>query len=112
MKRASLCALLVAGMVAPAHAEIVHVAVASNFTAVAEDLAPLFMAATVLYEVYLAKFATIGATYGSFATLIIIVLWIYFASSLLLFVCHLVKAVQKRMLHGPRWPKDGKLIPM
>jgi membrane protein len=70
----------------------------------------LFTLATVVYDIYLSKFASIGATYGSFATLIIVVLWIYFSASLLLFCCHLVKAVQRRLLHGPRWPKDGKLL--
>lgn len=44
MKRALLCALLAGGMAAPAHAETVHVAVAANFTAAAEALAPLFAA--------------------------------------------------------------------
>ncbi|MBE0580965.1 molybdate ABC transporter substrate-binding protein [Devosia sp.] len=40
-------ALALAGLIsAPTHAETVHVAVAANFTAVAEQLAPLFMAET------------------------------------------------------------------
>ena len=40
-------ALALAGLIsAPTHAEIVHVAVAANFTAVAEQLAPLFTAET------------------------------------------------------------------
>ena len=40
-------ALALAGLIsAPAHAETVHVAVAANFTAVAEQLAPLFTAET------------------------------------------------------------------
>lgn len=46
MKQAFLGALLVGGLVVPARAETVSVAVAANFTDVAEQLAPLFEAAT------------------------------------------------------------------
>lgn len=61
MKRALLCALLVGGMVAPAHAGMVRVAVAANFTAVAEELAPLFTTATGHEAVY--SFGATGLLY-------------------------------------------------
>ena len=48
--------------------------------------------------------------YGSFATLIVIVLWMYYCATLLLLCCHGVKVAQRRMTVGPRWPKDGKLF--
>lgn len=66
----------------------------------------LFQLAHAIYDVYLERITNIGAMYGSFATLIIVVLWIYFSASLLLMCCHITKTVQRRMTHGPRWPKD------
>lgn len=46
MRRLGAALVLVGLIGAPAHAEAVHVAVAANFTAVAEQLAPLFTAET------------------------------------------------------------------
>jgi YihY family inner membrane protein len=66
----------------------------------------LFQLAHVVYDVYLDKITNVGALYGSFATLIIIVLWIYFSATLLLLCCHVTKTIQRRVMHGPRWPKD------
>lgn len=66
----------------------------------------LFQAAHAIYDIYLERITNIGAMYGSFATLIIIVLWIYFSASLLLMCCHITKTIQRRVMHGPRWPKD------
>ena len=62
------------------------------------------------YDVYLARLTDVGAMYGSFATLIVIVLWMYYCATLLLLCCHGVKVAQRRMTMGPRWPKDGKLF--
>lgn len=66
----------------------------------------LFQLAHAIYDIYLERITNIGAMYGSFATMIIIVLWIYFSASLLLMCCHITKTVQRRVVHGPRWPKD------
>jgi YihY family inner membrane protein len=66
----------------------------------------LFQAAHAVYDLYLARITNVGAMYGSFATLIIIVLWMYFSATLLLICCHVVKVVQRRVLLGPRWLKD------
>lgn len=66
----------------------------------------LFQVAHAVYDVYLEKITNVGALYGSFATLIIVVLWIYFSATLLLLCCHVTKTIQRRMMHGPRWPKD------
>lgn len=62
MKRAFLCALLVGVMVAPAHAGSVSVAVAANFTKVAEELAPLFKAETGHDVIY--SFGASGQLYN------------------------------------------------
>ncbi len=66
----------------------------------------LFQIAHLVYDIYLEKITDVGALYGSFAAPVIIVLWIYFAASLLLLCCHVTKTVQRRLQHGPRWPKD------
>lgn len=65
----------------------------------------LLQAAHVVFQLYLERVRNIGAMYGSFAAPIIVILWIYFASTLLLFCCHITKAVQRRVRLGPRWPK-------
>ncbi|MDP2340347.1 MAG: YihY/virulence factor BrkB family protein [Deltaproteobacteria bacterium] len=62
------------------------------------------------YDVYLAKLTNVSAMYGSFATLIVVILWMYYCATLLLVCCHAVKVAQRRLTKGPRWPKDGKLF--
>jgi uncharacterized BrkB/YihY/UPF0761 family membrane protein len=69
-----------------------------------------FQAAHRVYDFYLQKLTNIGALYGSFATLIIVALWIYFSATLLLLCCHAVKVMQRRFVVGPRWPKDGRYL--
>jgi YihY family inner membrane protein len=69
-----------------------------------------FQGAHYGYDLYLSRLTNVGAMYGSFATLIIIVLWMYYCSTLLLLCCHGVKVAQRRLTVGPRWPKDGKLF--
>lgn len=66
----------------------------------------LFQAAHAIYDIYLERITNIGAMYGSFAAPVILVLWIYFTATLLLICCHVTKVVQRRVLQGPRWPKD------
>lgn len=72
----------------------------------------MFVLAHVVYDLYVERFSNLGAMYGGFATLVIVVLWIYFSATLLLVCCHVVKYAQRRMLHGPRWPKDGGDAPL
>lgn len=62
------------------------------------------------YDFYLSRLTDVSVMYGSFATLIVIVLWMYYCATLLLLCCHGVKVAQRRMTVGPRWPKDGKLF--
>jgi len=69
-----------------------------------------FQAAHYGYDLYLARLTDVGAMYGSFATLIVIVLWMYYCATLLLLCCHGVKVAQRRLTVGPRWAKDGKLF--
>ena len=69
-----------------------------------------FEVARKVYDVYLAQFTNVTAMYGSFATLIVLILWIYYCASLLMLCFHAVKVAQRRFTIGPRWPKDGKLL--
>ncbi len=69
-----------------------------------------FEGAHAVYDVYLKTLSTVSEMYGSFATLIVLILWIYYCASLLLMCCHAVKTAQRRFTVGPRWPKDGKLL--
>lgn len=62
------------------------------------------------YDLYLRRLTDISAMYGSFATLIVLVLWMYYCASLLLVCFHAVKVAQRRFTVGPRWPKDGRLL--
>lgn len=69
-----------------------------------------FEGAHAVYDLYLSRITNISAMYGSFATLIVLILWIYYCAVLLLICCHAVKVAQRRYTVGPRWPKDGKLL--
>ncbi len=69
-----------------------------------------FEGAHAVYDLYLETISTVSEMYGSFATLIVLILWIYYCASLLLMCCHAVKTAQRRFTVGPRWPKDGKLL--
>ncbi len=69
-----------------------------------------FEAAHAVYDVYLHRITNVSGMYGSFATVIVLVLWIYYCAALLLLCCHAVKTAQRRFTVGPRWPKDGKLF--
>jgi YihY family inner membrane protein len=69
-----------------------------------------FQGAHAIYDVYLSRITNVSAMYGSFATLIVLILWIYYCAVLLLVCCHAVKVAQRRYTLGPRWPKDGTLF--
>ncbi len=71
-----------------------------------------FEGAHAVYDLYLARITNVSAMYGSFATLIVLILWIYYCAVLLLICCHAVKVAQRRFTVGPRWPKDGRLLLM
>ncbi len=69
-----------------------------------------FLLAHFGYDVYLSRLTNVDAMYGSFATVAVVVLWMYYCATLLLLCCHGVKVAQRRLTRGPRWPKDGKLF--
>ncbi len=69
-----------------------------------------FEGAHAVYDVYLEHITNISAMYGSFATLVILILWMYYCAVLLLVCFHAVKVAQRRLTVGPRWPKDGTLM--
>jgi membrane protein len=72
----------------------------------------LFGLGHMVYDLYIERFSNFGATYGAFATLAVVVLWIYYSATLLLVCCHVVKYAQRRVLHGPRWPRGGNDVPL
>lgn len=69
-----------------------------------------FEGAHAVYDVYVSRITNVSAMYGSFATLIVLILWIYYCAVLLLVCCHAVKVAQRRYTLGPRWPKDGSVF--
>jgi YihY family inner membrane protein len=66
----------------------------------------MWQAARLVYEYYLDRWSDLGALYGSFTTIMVAVIWVFYTSTLLLFCGHVVKTVQRRFVHGPRWPKE------
>jgi membrane protein len=70
----------------------------------------VFQAMHVGYDVYISRLTNLGAMYGSFAAIFVVVLWIYFCATSLLMCFHLVKVVQRRILFGPRFAKDGSWL--
>jgi YihY family inner membrane protein len=69
-----------------------------------------FALARRVYDLYLAKLTDLDGMYGSFATLFVLILWIYYCAVLLLMCLHVVKVAQRRSEIGPRWPKDGRWL--
>jgi len=69
-----------------------------------------FELARKVYDLYLANLTDLDGMYGSFATLFVLILWIYYCAVLLLLCCHVVKVAQRRTVIGPRYPKDGKFF--
>lgn len=67
----------------------------------------LWHAARLLYEYYLEQWSDLGALYGSFTTIMVAVIWIFYSATLVMVCSHFVKAVQRRVLKGPVYPKAG-----
>jgi YihY family inner membrane protein len=65
----------------------------------------MFIVAEWGFDFYLERWGDFGALYGSFAAIIVVVVWIFFISTLVLMCGQLVKTVQRRILHGPKWEK-------
>ena len=85
-------------------------AIVFGFVVVVRVFLVFFEAAHAVYDLYLDRITNVSGMYGSFATVIVLVLWIYYCAALLLLCCHAVKTAQRRFTVGPRWPKDGKLF--
>ncbi|MCP4502263.1 MAG: YihY/virulence factor BrkB family protein [Deltaproteobacteria bacterium] len=68
----------------------------------------LWQIARKLYELYIDRWTNLGALYGGFATLVEIVLWVFFSSTLLLLCGELVQTLQARILLGPKWRKGKR----
>ncbi|MFZ9888786.1 MAG: YihY/virulence factor BrkB family protein [Myxococcota bacterium] len=65
----------------------------------------LWAAARWLFGVYLVHFSDFNALYGSFATIMVVVVWVFYSSVILLLSGQLVRVLQQRVLAGPRYPK-------
>lgn len=65
----------------------------------------LWQLAQLIYESYLVRWSDLGALYGSFTTIMVAVLWIFYSALILLLCSYFVKTVQRRVLLGPRYPK-------
>lgn len=62
------------------------------------------------YEIYISHLTDLASLYGGFTTLIVIVLWVFYSSMLLLIAGEFVQTIQRRFLYGPKWPKgDGAI---
>jgi len=68
----------------------------------------LWQIARGVYRVYIDRWTDLGALYGGFATLVEIVLWVFFSSTLLILCGELVQWVQARVLLGPKWRKGKR----
>jgi membrane protein len=69
-----------------------------------------FHVAHAAYDLYISRIRDFDAMYGSFAAVLVVLLWMYFCATLLLLCCEVVKWLQRRVLLGPRWPKDGRWL--
>jgi membrane protein len=67
--------------------------------------------ASALFFVYVSRFSSYSATYGAFAAVVILLIWLYLTSSVLLFGAELNAAVdQRRARHLPAG-YDGPILP-
>lgn len=67
----------------------------------------LFAAARGLYDLYLEQITDLGAVYGSFATVMTVVLWIFYLSTIVIVCAYFARTLQRRFVFGPRWVKRG-----
>lgn len=65
----------------------------------------LWAAARWLFGLYLVHLSDFNALYGSFATIMVVVVWVFYSSLVLLLCGQLVRVLQQRVLAGPRYPK-------
>ena len=70
----------------------------------------LWQGARFAYEIYIARFTDLASLYGGFATIMVIVLWVFYSSTLVIMVGEFVQTLQRRFLYGPKWPKAGGKI--
>jgi membrane protein len=61
----------------------------------------LWLASTVGYSIYLANFSRYNVTYGAFAALIILMLWVWFAALSFLFGAELDAVIDERAAQAP-----------
>ena len=71
----------------------------------------LWIIASAAFFFYVSNFSTYGATYGAFATMVILLVWIWLSNIALLFGAELNYVVDKRRTPGLPAEYDGPLMP-
>jgi membrane protein len=67
--------------------------------------------ASALFFVYVSKFSTYGATYGAFATMVVLLVWMWLTNVVLLFGAELNYVIDRRRAPGLPADYDGPLMP-
>lgn len=72
---------------------------------------PAWIVASAAFFVYVSEFATYAATYGAFATVVILLIWLWLTNAVLLFGAELNAAIDLR--RAPHLPRgyDGPVLP-
>ena len=71
----------------------------------------LWIVASALFFLYVSRFSTYGATYGAFATVVILLIWLWLTNVVLLFGAELNYVVDLRRIPGLPDDYDGPLMP-
>jgi membrane protein len=71
----------------------------------------MWIVASALFFFYVSKFSTYGATYGAFATMVILLVWMWLTNLVLLYGAELNYVIDLR--RSPELPAtyDGPLMP-
>jgi len=67
--------------------------------------------ASLLFFIYVSQFSSYSATYGAFAAVVILLVWLYLTSSVLLFGAELNAVIDKRRRRHLPAGYDGPLLP-
>jgi membrane protein len=71
----------------------------------------MWIVASALFFVYVSRFSSYGATYGAFATMVVLLVWIWLSNLVLLFGAELNYVVDRRRTPGLPPGYDGPLMP-
>jgi membrane protein len=71
----------------------------------------LWIVASLAFFVYVSNFSSYSATYGAFATVVILLIWLYLTNAVLLLGAELNAVVDKRRSHHLPPNYDGPILP-